>query len=311
MYPQQSQQLNYIENKESIYDVVKKYELPIEWVAELMDFAKQHGMTFFSSVCSEHDADEMKQAGMDIFKITSSELTHLPLIKHTASFGKPMILSTGMATGYGTIEEAVNTCLAAGNKQIALFHCIAIYPTPLDQCNLGVIPSMKQIFQLPVGWSDHTKEPIEAPYVSTLLGADMIEKHFTLDRSMPGPDQHFAVEPKMLKQLVEAVRKAESLSEQEKQKELEKYKNIIGDRVRRALTTEDYLRAFVSRRIFASSPIKKGDRITKNNISVLRPGGDTTGIPARFYDIILQARVNKALKEGDPVTWNSILDNKD
>jgi len=307
MYPEKSKKLDYIVNKESIYDVVKKYEMPVDWVAELMDYSKQHGLIFFSSVCSEEDADEMRKAGMQIFKITSSELTHIPLIKHTASFRKPLLLSTGLSTGYGVIEDAINACAQAGNNKIGLFHCIAIYPAPLKDCNLGVIPLMKKIFGAPVGWSDHTEDPVKTPYLATILGADMIEKHFTLDRKMPGPDQHFAVEPKMLKAMVTAVREAEGLSESEKQKILQKNSKIVGDGIRHAVKGEEYLRKFVNRTIIAKKNIDKGEMISKENVSVLRPGGAEPGIEPKFFDTVIGSHATRDIKVGRSLTWDDLL----
>ena len=174
-------------------ELFRELELPREWHAELKTYAESCGLDFLSTPFDFEAVDLLDGLGVKAFKVATYELWHLPLIREIASRGKPIICSTGMAD-IGEVQEAVEAVRSTGNDQLILLHCVVNYPPPFSQLNLRAIDTMRRAFGVPVGWSDHTPGWL-APVVATALGAAVIEKHYTTDRTRSGPDHRFALEP--------------------------------------------------------------------------------------------------------------------
>ena len=207
--PQADYQARNTGRTESQFDMLKRLELPLEAFAELAGLCAEMGIEFLSTAFDEESADFLAGLGMRCFKIPSGELTNLPFLRHIGAFGRPVIVSTGM----GTIEEAetaVATLREAGSGPVTVLHCVTRYPTPAEEANLRAMHVLRHALGVPIGYSDHT-EGIEAPVIAVAAGACVIEKHFTLDRDLPGPDHKASLEPGELAEMVHALRRAEVL----------------------------------------------------------------------------------------------------
>src|SRR3990172_5267923 len=184
----------------TVYEMFQKLELPLDWLPRLREHAERQGLIFLSTPFDERSVDILEELGVSAFKIASFEMVHLPLLRHVARKGKPVIVSTGMGN-LGDIEDVLATVYAEGNHQVVLLHCGINYPAPFEEINLAAMDTMRQAFQVPVGYSDHSLG-LTAPIAAVARGANVIEKHFTVDRSLPGPDHSFALSPEELKQMV-------------------------------------------------------------------------------------------------------------
>jgi len=284
LYVKDAGSASYLKTKKPIYNIMKEAEMPYEWISALHNYCKKKNIIFLASVFDEESLDTVKKF-VPALKIGSYELTHLPLLEHAAKTGKPIILSTAMGSD-AEIEEAVTTIKNAGNKKIALMHCIASYPAPVEVTNLNAIKKLKERFNVPVGLSDHSKDPIIIPVAAVSAGAKLIEKHFTLDRKMKGPDHKFATEPDELKAMVVAVRTAESAFMRSKEKLKAVEKELCG---------------FARRGIFSTKNIKKGEIFTKNNISVLRSGVKKISTEPREFHKIIGNRAKRNINAGDAI----------
>ncbi len=227
----------------------------------------------------------MEDLEVPAYKVASFEITDIPLIEYIASKGKPVIISTGIAT-LSDIEEALSACRRAGNEQVILLKCVSEYPTPFEDANLRTIPNMRETFGVPVGLSDHTLG-ISVPIASVALGAVMVEKHFILDRSLGGPDSAFSLEPAEFKAMVEAIRQVEkalgkvSYELTERQKEMRKF----------------------ARSLFVAKDIRAGEVFTEEHVRSVRPGYGLH--PKHLKDIIgRRARVN--IPAGTPLSWELV-----
>ena len=249
-----------------------------EWQPKLKKIAEDLGLVFFSSPFDKETVDFLEGMNVPMYKIASFEITDIPLISYTASKGKPMIISTGVAE-IEDIELAIKTCRDAGNNDITLLKCTSQYPATIDQANLNTIPDMKKRFGVKVGVSDHTMGSI-VPVVAVSLGATVVEKHFTLDRSMGGPDAAFSMEPHEFKEMVDNVREAEA---------------ALGN-VSYEVTASDKNRR---RSLFVVEDIKAGDVLTKHNIRSIRPG---YGLHPKLINEIIGSRAAKDLKKGDALS---------
>jgi sialic acid synthase SpsE len=198
-------------------------------------------------------------------------MTHIPLLRHLARCGKPMIVSTGTAN-LEEVLHAVDVIVAAGNEQIVLLQCTASYPTPIEAVNARAIVTLREATGRPVGLSDHSRDPVIAPTVATALGACLIEKHFTLSNRLPGPDHQFAVEPAELALLVQSVRAAE---------------RALGRGLKEVLAEEQELRAFARRTVFATRHIAPGEMLNADSVAVLRCGKLGQGLEPEQYDAVL------------------------
>jgi len=270
-----------------LYDLYKKASLPWEWHAKIFETAKEEGIVCFSSPFDNSAVDLLEELNTPIYKIASFEITDIPLIEYTASKGKPMILSIGIAE-IADIELAIETCKNVGNNDITILKCTSAYPADPKDANLLTIPDIKKRFDVKVGLSDHTMG-IEGPVVATALGATVIEKHFILDKSIGGPDAHFSLDEKEFTEMVKAVRKAEEMMGKVDYEMTEKKKKS---------------RQF-SRSLFVCENVKKGDTITKENIRSIRPG---YGLHPKYYDEILGKTFSEDVQRGEPLNKNMVYE---
>jgi pseudaminic acid synthase len=237
-----------------LYDLYKEAYTPWEWHETLFKVAKAEGLECFSSPFDKTAVDFLEELDCPIYKIASFEITDIPLIEYTASKGKPIILSTGIAT-LEDIELAIATCRNVGNNQIALLKCTSSYPAPIEEANMSMIPEFAKRFNVISGLSDHTMGST-VPVVATVLGAKIIEKHFILDRSIGGPDASFSMNEQEFTEMVKAVREAEQA-----------IGNISYELTEKQIKGRDF-----SRSLYVAEDIKKGDDITEEHVRSIRPG---------------------------------------
>ena len=254
---------------ESQYDMIRKLELTLGMHEELIAFCRQCDIEFFSTGFDIQSVDMLVKLGLDRFKIPSGEITNLPYLRHVGQYRKSVILSTGMAT-LGEIEAALEVLETSGThrKQITVLHCNTEYPTPMEDVNLLAMLSIGEAFGVKVGYSDHTLG-IEVPIAAVALGATVIEKHFTLDRSLPGPDHQASLEPDELKTMVLAIRNIEK---------------ALGDGIKRPSPSELKNKPIARKSLVAAIAIRAGECFNGTNLTVKRPG---TGIsPMRWDEIV-------------------------
>jgi len=268
-----------------LYQLYKEAYTPWEWQPKLKEIAEREGLIFFSSVFDKSAVDFLEKIGVPAYKIASFEITDIPLIEYVASKGKPVIISTGIAT-LSDIEEAVNACKRMGNNQIALLKCTSAYPAPLEEINLRTIPNLAETFKTVVGLSDHTLG-ISVPIASVALGASIIEKHLTLDRKLGGPDAAFSLEPSEFKAMVKSIREVE--------KALGEVSYELTEKMRKS-------REF-SRSLFVVKDIKAGEIFTEENVKSIRPG---YGLPPKYLKDILEKQAAQYIKKGTPLSWDLI-----
>ena len=250
----------------SLYDLYQEAHTPWEWHKEIFECAKQEGLICFSSPFDTTAVDFLETLNVPAYKIASFEITDIPLIKYAASKGKPMILSTGIAT-LEDIELALSACREAGATDIALLKCTSSYPAPIDQANLCMIQEFERRFNVVPGLSDHTLGAT-VPLLSVAMGAKIIEKHFILDKSLGGPDASFSLDESEFKEMVDAIRLAEK---------------ALG-RVSFELTEKQKQGRSFSRSLYVSKDIKMGERFTEENVRSVRPGFGAH--PKHLKDII-------------------------
>jgi len=277
---------NEYEGVPTLYELYKGLELPREWQAELMEYAVRKGIIFLTTPFDYDAVEQMEELDVPAYKIASFELVDLPFLNYIGKKGKPVILSTGMAS-LGEIEEALQTVYAAGNKQVALLHCGISYPMPLPDVNLAVMDTLNMAFQVPVGYSDHSLG-ITVPIAAAARGAMVIEKHFTIDKSLKGPDHKFALNPDELKAMVKGIREAEM---------------CVGSPVKRLAESEKIHHQRGRRSIFAATDIPRGTVITGEILAILRPG---VGLHPRYLDTVIGRKAAVDIKANDPITWDKI-----
>ena len=271
--------------KKSINKIFENAEMPYEMLKELAEFCNKENIQFMSTPFSVADAKAIN-SHVKIHKVASYEINHVRLLEYLAKTKKPIILSTG-ASNYDEINFAVNILKKYHVEKYALLQCTAKYPAPLESLNLLTIPKMKKRYKVPIGLSDHSLDPIIGPLMAIGLGATIIEKHFTLDKTLPGPDHKFALTPKELEKMIQHIRQAEK---------------TFGDGRKKVLEVEEELRNFAVRRIQAIKDIEKGDVFVEaQNIGVLRPGNRTKGAGARFLVKINGKKSKKAIKLGEGI----------
>ena len=271
-----------VQEKHPLYDFFKEFALPKEWHQDLKDATEVEGMVFLSSPFDIESAEFLAEMGMAAFKIASSDLTNLPLIRKCASFKRPLLLSTGMANvrEAGTAIEAVRM---QGCNHNAIMHCVSVYPTPSEQSQLDAICEFKRLFDVPIGFSDHSLSTI-LPAVSIGLGARIIEKHFTLDRNIDGPDHKVALEPDEFKAMVDACHEAFSSF------------NFKGKMITETLKN---VRRQSLRGIYAGKSLKKGEIIKESDLVLLRPQGE---LPLTQLPLVIGKPLLHNLEKGEEVT---------
>jgi sialic acid synthase SpsE len=261
--------------------------LPDHFHEPIAAHAAARGICFFSSPFSEEAVDRLARLGVSALKIASFELVHLPLIRHAAKTGLPLIMSTGMA-GLGDIERAIWVASEAGASEIALLHCGSNYPLSVDGANLAAMTTLRAAFGVPVGYSDHT-EGVAVPIAAAALGANLLEKHFTLDSQASGPDHGFALEPDELGRMVEGIRQAE---------------RAIGQ-PRKTRAPEESAAAVRGRRsVFSAIDLHPGDVLSERMIKVVRPG---IGLEPLALDIVLGRPVRRFVAADSPLHWDDLL----
>ena len=271
----------------SLHELYAKIELPREWHKDLFEYAEEKQIAFLSTPFDEKAVEELHKLGVNAFKIASFEITHFPLLKIAAQTGKPVLLSTGMAN-LGEIEEAIQVLIENGCNQVGLFHCGISYPMPPEEINLKAMETMATAFQCPVGYSDHSLD-ITIPIAAVARGAKLIEKHFTLDKTLPGPDHSFALDPEELKLMVESIKTVEK---------------AIGSHAKGTTESEKIHKKRGRRSLFARKDINKGTIVNETMISVLRPA---SGLHPRHLKDIIGRKILRDISENEPITWDHFM----
>ena len=274
--------------EESQFEMIKRLELAESDFEELFDYAQKKGLVFLSSPFDKRSVDLLDELGVTAFKVGSGEITNFSLLKHIAQKKKPIILSTGMST-LSEVEEALAVIHKEGLAEIILLHCVSCYPAKVEDMNLRAMEPLRQAFKLPVGLSDHTLG-ITIPVAAVALGACLIEKHFTLDKSLPGPDHRASLEPDELRQMVRAIRDVE---------------RALGSGVKEPTLEEEENKKVARRSIVAKVDIPEGAIIAEEMLDIKRPG---TGIEPQHLVTIIGKRVKKDIRGGELINWDMIKD---
>lgn len=269
----------------NLHDLYKEAYTPWEWHADIMKAAEEEGLICFSSPFDFTSVDFLEKLNVPAYKIASFEITDIPLIEYVASKGKPVIISTGIAT-IEDIELALDACHRMGNHDIALLKCTSSYPAPVEEANMVMVKDLAERYNLISGLSDHTMGST-VPVVATCFGAKIIEKHFILDRSIGGPDASFSMDEREFTEMVKAVREAEK---------------AIGV-VDYSLTEKQEKGRDFSRSLYVVQDIEAGEVLTKENVRSIRPG---FGMHPKHYKDIMGKKVGKKLEKGDRLNFDFI-----
>ncbi len=272
LYPKSAGKSDYLGVDTSIYDIIKAMEMPEEWLSELCELTHALDMAFISSPFHE-EAVDLLDPYVDAFKIASYELTHEPLLRAVAARKKPIIISTGAST-VAEARDAVLTLRRFGAEDLVVLQCTAAYPAPPESVQVRALVHLRKALGVLTGLSDHSENPALAPIVAASLGANLVEKHFTLSKSLPGPDHAFAIEPQGLAAMVEGIRGAEQ---------------VRGHGRKEVHPVEAELRSFARRSIFTTRPIRAGEPFTVDNVDVLRQGKLGQGLAPRHMHSVLGA----------------------
>jgi sialic acid synthase SpsE len=289
LYSRKTPRFGYLKelSDKSTQELLEEVALPREWLAQLAEHCASRGVAFFATPFDLDAVRELAAVGVPAFKIASFELVDLELIGHAARHGRPLILSCGMAT-YGEIEDALEVASREGASEVALLRCASLYPAPPSIMNLRAMATMRVAFGLPVGLSDHA-EGIAVATSAAALGMELLEKHFTLDRSMKGPDHPFAIEPEELRTLVRDIRDVEAA--------------LGHGRLTGPSDEEMQMHSLARRSVIAACDIPAGTRIRREQLTVKRPG---YGVAPKHLELLVgrTARVN--IEEDDVVRWEMV-----
>ncbi|MDH4129237.1 MAG: N-acetylneuraminate synthase [Spirochaetota bacterium] len=272
---------------EKQYNLLKKFELSFDSQKILFNYCKSKNIHFLSSPFDESTSDFLDNLGVKVFKIASSEITNYPLIEHIAKKDKPILLSTGMST-LGEVEDAVNIIQNYNDHVLILLHCVSNYPTKAEDVNLRAMETMELAFHLPVGYSDHSMG-IEIPIAAVVLGASVIEKHFTLDNSMEGPDHSISLNPTEFKKMVNGIRTVEE---------------AIGDGIKRPIDSEQPVKDAARKSLVAKMDIPAGTILKTDMLTAKRPGH---GISPKYLNLIIGKKLHKTIKQNDFINWEALL----
>lgn len=267
--------------EESQFDMLKKLELSYDHFRYIQEYCKKIGIEFLSTPDEEESLAFLMSLGLPFIKVGSGEVTNIPYLRKIASYGKPVILSTGMST-LAQVATAYDTLLESGAPKVSLLHCTTNYPCPYDEVNLRAMLTLKEAFKCQVGYSDHTMGT-EIPVAAVAMGAEIIEKHFTLDRTMEGPDHKASLEPAELKLMVEQIRHIEA---------------GLGDGIKRPNKSEAENAKVVQKSILAKRPIKQGETLTEDMLVAKRAG---KGISAKYWDMVVGANAIKDFEIDEPI----------
>ena len=270
---------------ENLYQLYGKAYTPWDWQPRLKEEADKIGIDFFSTPFDATSVDFLEDMGVDFYKIASFELVDIPLIKYVASKGKPIIMSTGMAT-LDEIQDAVDAIKSVGNNQLALLRCASAYPAITDEMNLSTMIDMGKRFDVPTGLSDHSLGSVGA-VTAVALGGCIIEKHFCISREVENPDSSFSMEPAEFASMVRDIRQAET---------------AVGI-VKYGPTSQEQSNLNFRKSIFVSSDIKAGEKLSENNIRVIRPA---YGLAPKHYEDVLGKCAVTDIKRGTPLSWDLI-----
>ncbi|MDO6507254.1 N-acetylneuraminate synthase family protein [Colwellia sp. 4_MG-2023] len=277
----------YLTDYDNIHDLIKTLELERDWQKPLKEYAESKGLQFFSSPCDYEAVDSLEALNVPAHKIASFDLPDLDLVRYIAKTGKPVLLSTGMAD-WMEIQRAVDVCREEGNEQIILFQCTSLYPAPTKLSNLKSMKKMRDMFNVVVGYSDHTLGDL-IPIASVAMGSAIIEKHFTLDRSLPGPDHSFAMEPEELAVMVNKIREVET---------------AIGDGSKKGPREEELdMYDKVRRSLHVTVNVQAGDIITEDMLTTKRPG---FGIEPYRKSEIIGAKARVDIAKDHWIDWSMI-----
>ncbi len=288
LYSSRTPHFEYVQDERSPQELIEAIALPREWQPQLAAFAREQGITFFSTPFDRAAVDSLVEVGVPAMKIASFEIVDLGLIEYTAATGLPLIISCGMAS-YGEIEDALAAVATTGNRQVALLRCASLYPAPPEIMNLRSIATMRAAFGVPVGLSDHTLGTTIAP-ASIACGAVLVEKHFTLSRSMTGPDHSFALEPRELEQLVKGIRDVEAA--------------LGNGRLEGPSEPEsEEMYQLARRSIVAAVDIPRGSVLDASMLTVKRPG---YGIAPKHLPLVVGRVANVDIAFDEIVTWQMV-----
>jgi N,N'-diacetyllegionaminate synthase len=268
------------------YEMLKKLELSLEEHLELKVYCENKGVMFISTPFDFQSADMLENINISLYKISSGDLTNLPFLNHIAKFNKPIILSTGMAN-LGEVEEAIETIKSTGNDKIVLLHCTSNYPTEYKDVNLKAMSTLANAFKLPVGYSDHTLGT-DITISAVAMGAIVIEKHFTLDKDMEGPDHRVSLNPIELTQMVKAIKHI---------------KTALGDGIKKCTYKEEKSKLVSRKSLVAKVNIKKDEIITLDMVDIKRPGN---GIEPKFIELIIGKIAVEDIQKDSLFNWNKI-----
>jgi len=273
--------------RQTLYSLYQTAYTPWEWQPRLKKIAEGLGLICFSSAFDTSAVDFLEKMNVPAYKIASPEILDIPLIEYIAKKGKPMIISTGIAS-LAEIDEAVNTCKKAGNNQIIILKCSSVYPTPYKEVNLRTIPNLKETFSVPVGISDHTLG-VSIPIAAVALGARIVEKHFILDRNIGGTDSKFSLEPQEFKTMVDSIRQVEQ---------------SLGQITYNVTSKNMQEERNEARSLFVVKNIKKGEIFTLENLRSIRPG---YGISPKYFKEILGKKSKTDIPRGTPLDWSLLI----
>jgi N,N'-diacetyllegionaminate synthase len=279
-------QKNNIGKESSQFSMLKKLELSYENFIEIQEYCKGKGIMFLSTPFDFESADFLKSIDMEAYKISSGDLTNIPFLQYIARFNKPMILSSGMAT-LSEIEGAIDAIRLIGTIEVAVLHCTSNYPAKLQSVNLNAMNTIKNAFKIVSGYSDHT-EGITVPIAAAALGAGIIEKHFTLDKCMEGPDHKASLNPQELKEMVMAIRDVEM---------------ALGTGIKKYNPSEVDTMKAARKSIVASRDINAGETITLSDLNYKRPG---TGLLPKIYIDIVGMKTNRFIKMDEQIALNMV-----
>jgi len=272
---------------ESQYDMLRRLELSAEAHHEIAGHCHRKGVVFMSTPFDEESVNFLLDVGMTVFKIPSGEITNLRFLAHVAQKGRPMIVSTGMAS-LGEVEAAVGTIRHAGNRDLVLLHCVSAYPASPADANLRAMHTLAAAFDVPVGFSDHTSG-IEVSLAAVALGACVIEKHLTLDRALPGPDHSASLEPAELSALVQGIRTVEA---------------SLGDGCKAPTASESNTASTVRRSLVAACDISAGTLVTEEHVTAKRPG---TGLPPAMRPCVVGRTARGPIAAGTQFTLEMLV----
>ncbi len=272
--------------KKSVWDTYVAAEMPRQWHYELADFAKSQGIDFFTSPWDEEALEFLIKIDAPAIKIGSGDIDNYDLLRRAGRTKKPILLGTGAST-LAEVETAVDIIRSTGNNKVVLMHCVVNYPSDINQANVRALPVMEQAFCLPVGYSDHSPGDLVCTS-SVSLGAVAIEKHFTDDKKREGPDHPHSMNPSEFKEMVSKIRILGK---------------VLGDGVKQPVEDERETRILQRRSIFAVTPIKRGDKITKENVALLRPA---IGIAPKYFDLVIGRRAAKDIDQYEPLQWSAL-----